>query len=473
MLETAKQLNYVELEQQRDVSTVQLLREMDTAADAAYRQALFEQAADQEASHISEVLEGAVVTDFTFDTRDGRLYLLQPNGVTDWLKMHELGVERAEARAAADPNFAPYVEIAKAELREARLQEEMIRRGEPTVMLKLSLCGNDVMGAQQLEQIGRDPYQQRAYVRTSVFDGQKLHIHSRSIDGVSLPDGREGINSGWGAIVPSGVEMPADASSIDILNAELTFDGSEMGITEMHDLVDRCVAAFDDLQFRRTGRRYKAGRSPEGIDTYGFVLDNRDLLSAHLDSLIMLARQDMPLGALAAQANELRYDIMSSYKRRLEGTWVDMGSLGESVAHAGSVERALGTKYSGCDTVIGQTANPANAGYSNADRASIADSLRREVKGKGACQACGAQGALFGCGIYCGRCNDIWCNEFARSGKQLGPDKLGQMVGRRNENSLLDSFFYGVTEYIQQVSEEDKQKRRLQKIKEDQLAEAA
>jgi len=368
-LETAELGNHIELEQRMDSNSVMLLREMYGSQDEELQARLYEQAADQEATLISEVLDGAVITDFKFTAQEGKLYLLQPDGVADWQRMHEHGVLRAEAKAAEDPGFRTYAEIARAELEESRLQEEMVRTGRPAAMVKLSLCGDDVMSAEQLKKIGRNPEAQRAFLRVSVFDGQDMHIHSRSIDGVSLSDGR-GIAEGWGTFGQPQMGLEPDASSVDILNSHLYFEENQMDLPRMHQLADNLVRSFDAMKSRRTGKTCRAGRAPEGVDTYKFVLDNKDLLAAHMDSLVSLAgRNELPIGHVAAVTNELRYDIMSSYKQRLEGTWEELGSLAESVAAAGDSERGQGTEFGGCDTVISAN-TAANAGYANAMRTS-------------------------------------------------------------------------------------------------------
>jgi len=446
-LET-KELNasYDELEQRMDSNTVMLLREMYGTSDPYLRSKIFEQAADQEASLMSEVLDGAVITDFKFTAQEGRLFLLQPNGITDWGLMHEYGTARAEAMARKDRGFKAYAAIAEAELAEAKQQAAMAEAGRPAAMIKLSLCGNDVISAERLKQIGRDPEAQRAFLRVSVFDGRDLHIHSRSIDGVSLQDGR-GFADGWGAFEEPQADLEPDASSIDILNSGLFFEEDQLSVEEMHRLADKLVAAFDERKYQRTGELSKAGRCPEGVDTYKFVMENKDLLTAHMDSLAALAsRAELPTGHVAALANDLRYDIMSSYKQRLEGRWQDLGSLADSVAAAGENERSNGTEFWGCDSVV--TANTANSGYVNAggsrvpklaDRIRIARSLREEVKGNGSCAACGAKGKLFGCGL-CGACNKEWCEKYEATGKQTPINKLGRFRRGHMENSTAETF---------------------------------
>jgi hypothetical protein len=439
--------NYTELQQQMDSNSVMLLREMHTASDPELKRRLFDQAADQEASLMSEVLDGAVITDFKFTAQEGRLYLLQPNGITDWQLMHEYGVARAKAKADEDSGFRPYAAIARAELEEARLQEEMVKVGRPAAMVKLSLCGDDVMASEQLSKIGRDAKARRAFLRVSVFDGRDLHIHSRSIDGVSLGDGRD-ITDGWGMFDKPLIDLEQESSSVDLLGSHIYFEENDLSIPQMHQLADKLVAAFDKRQHQRTGKVYKAGRSPEGVDTYRFVLDNTDLLKAHMDSLVSLAaRAELPIGHVSALTNDLRYDIMASYKQRLEGNWQELGSLAESVAAAGENERANGTEFWGCDSVV--SANSSNTGYVNAEgghrpslveRQKIAKILQKEVKGKGSCAACGAKGNLFGCGL-CSRCNKEWCDKYEATGEQTPVNKLGRFGRGQPENdSGTESF---------------------------------
>jgi hypothetical protein len=154
------------------------------------------------------------------------------------------------------------------------------------------------------------------------------------------------------------------------LNSHLFFEQDRMDVSQMHQLADSLVRSFDTMKSRRTGKAYRAGRAPEGVDTYKFVLGNKDLLAAHMDSLVSLAgRSELPIGHVAATINDLRYDIMSSYKQRLDGTWENLDSLAESVAAAGAAEREIGTEFGGCDSVI-SARTATNAGYVNAEKSS-------------------------------------------------------------------------------------------------------
>src|SRR5574337_82912 len=103
----------------RSVNSLLLLRESQRSHDPILKRRLYEQSCDQEASHIAEVLPGPLQTEFKFSTYGGELYLLQPNGVNDWLAMHKNGLSRARAMARINPALKFYERIAEAELEEA------------------------------------------------------------------------------------------------------------------------------------------------------------------------------------------------------------------------------------------------------------------------------------------------------------------------------------------------------------------
>jgi hypothetical protein len=89
-------------------------------------------------------------------------------------------------RINSEFNF--YEKIANAELNEATAQEELINYNKPMAMVTLSLSGDDIATDRALKQLGRDPEQKRAFLRVSWTNGidKKIHLDSRSIDGMSL-----------------------------------------------------------------------------------------------------------------------------------------------------------------------------------------------------------------------------------------------------------------------------------------------
>lgn len=352
-------LGLAELDAQRDLSTVMLIRQALETGEPELKNALYEQACNQEVTHISEVLEGVVKTRFEFENLEGKLFALQPGGVTDWEELHQNGLARARIMADMDPDFKFYREIAEAELEEARLQKAMAEYGRPAAMVRLSLSGSDVAEPEKLKALGRDPHLDRAYLRVSVFDG-KTAIDSRSLDHMSLDRAKKLYQRVFG------VELPKGATSLDILKMPLIYGEGQMPVAEMHKLAEMITSHYDQMLYEETGRVHRSGRSlGKNPDTYAFVLENQDLIRAHMTGLEKIV---CSLGRLEAAeiANQLRYDIMSSFKRRLEGSWVERGSLADSVTYAGNEERAGGTEFAGCDVILGTNRLAGAAGYVNA-----------------------------------------------------------------------------------------------------------
>jgi hypothetical protein len=343
--------NSEELAYIQSAGSVLMLSDMHKTPDLEIRRAIFEQVCDQESSHISEVLPGVVNTRFNFEIREGNLFAIQPNGVTDWRQMHENGVARARSMAELNNEFKFYEEISKAELSEALAQEQLASYETPVAMITLSLCGDDVASEQALKKLGRDPDQKRAFLRVSWTNGKdsQIYLDSRSVDGMTLADGKQFLKE-------LGAELPEGASSLDVLSTQVLFNG--LGESDLSNLADKLVDSYDQKLFEKTGIKHKAGRSEsDARDTFEFVLQQNDLLNVHMESLCELAKRNLPLPVMAQYTDNLRYDIMASFKQRLEGNWEERGSLVDSVTNAGGAERASGTVFNGCDTSIGSNTN--------------------------------------------------------------------------------------------------------------------
>ena len=394
-METPKQnLVFEELEQQRVNHSVLLLRDSKRYSYEYWRE-IDRHVRALETSHISEVLEGESRTEFSFEIRDGKLFVLQPEGVTDWGRLHYNGVARAQALADRNPNFEFYKDFAEAELEESRLQGKMAQAGSETTMLTISLAGDDVASAEELRMVGRDPELRKAYFRLSTFDGE-LNLKSYAKDGVSLAEARRIYQDFFG------IELPTHFTSVDILRNPVILPGAQP------DLLDKIAPSI---------RR----------NNYDFVIKQGDLLDVHIRGLYQLAEADLPPEDLAELTNNLRYDIMSSFKRRLEGNWVDTGDLVDSITYAGSIEREAGTEFPGCDAVVRSENNSAvRAGYLNALEGML---NKRKVFESKWCPNClptpksgkkvvaWRQGDKIGC-KNCGHEVDVCTNKVVKQGKK-------------------------------------------------------
>lgn len=384
-------------EQLRAINSVQMLQEYLKTDDVDLRRKIYEQVCDQEFSHIPEVLDGETRTHFEFEVNEGRLFVIQPEGIVDWLDIHEKGVTRAKKLAQNAPGLQFYADIAKAERDEALEQVAQVVKDEASTQLVVSLDGSDLGSKEDLVRLGRDPQKRRAYLRTSVFDGSRLHLYSVTLDGLSVENGKQILET-------FGITLPSGATSLDILTTRVKIPGAQ------HDLLERLVPS-------------------QGRNNYEYVLSQKDLLKKHMDNLVVLASRNLPESQLACEVDELRYDIMSSFKQRLEGTWQDLGSLNQSVSNAGMIEKSNGTRFAGCDAVImTQHNNMQITGYLNVNGLESANLFKKEFESKW-CPNClpkprpgkkvkaWRHGDRIGCGS-CGHEVDVCTKKVVHQGKK-------------------------------------------------------
>lgn len=58
------------------------------------------------------------------------------------------------------------------------------------------------------------------------------------------------------------------------------------------------------------------------------------------------------------------------------------------------------------------------------DRYNTVKLLIDRLCGIGCCKACGATGFTYGCGVYCKSCNQVWCQAYLKTGKQLSDKEV-------------------------------------------------
>lgn len=309
-----------QLRAKKAASSVMALRRAEFEPDPLIKKAIFEHVYNQETTHLCEILEGKVETEVEFETIDGKLYAVDETGLTDWEKFHENNWQYANLLVEQNPKLEPYLRISEADTEEGIAQIEMVKAGEPKTMVKLSLCGDDILDEQALLKLGRDPLKKRAMLRVSIFDGAKLKLYTRSIDNMSLEGGKEFYKHNFN------IEIPNDYDSADLLSMSVAYD------EVLHNLADELVP------------------SQAGINTYQFVNQQQDLLKVYFESLNGLAQGNLSEYQIAFSANELRYDIMSSFKKRLRGD--DVYASADAIISAGNEDRARGETHNGCDDSV-------------------------------------------------------------------------------------------------------------------------
>lgn len=104
-----------------------------------------------------------------------------------------------------------------------------------------------------------------------------------------------------------------------------------------------------------------------------------------------------------------------------------------AAGHYGTRAAQQGIRYQGgaCPTSISEMpsaqAQAAGSELSILERGKVAITLE-EKKGNGTCRSCGTKSELYGCGVYCQRCNKAWLGIFVEKGLQLSPKELSKLV---------------------------------------------
>lgn len=179
-----------------------------------------------------------------------------------------------------------------------------------------------------------------------------------------------------------------------------------------------------------------------------------------------LERKISELASLPSQwwlngINDLRKGFLKELRERYDGN-VSAAKYGEVIGTAAAQAVADGDVFITCGGAIESTAPVA----SGSSRSSVANKLRNEVKGSGTCTACGAAGPLYGCGVFCKACNDVWCDKYL-TGEQLSAKQIRylrhvKLAGRANETKQWD-FFEELARYWHQLKREAAAKKLTEK----------
>lgn len=109
-----------------------------------------------------------------------------------------------------------------------------------------------------------------------------------------------------------------------------------------------------------------------------------------------------------------------------------------SVAAAGQRAAAAGAVFTACGGTVSM--KPLwHEGISSKDRVGIVKMLLGAEAGHGVCGSCQDDGELKGCGVFCEPCNEVWCEEFLLTGRQLQPEEI--MLKRYLSFFRSSSFF--------------------------------
>jgi hypothetical protein len=221
----------------------------------------------------AEMVDGSMRTPFEYRP-DGR-ELYARDGSVMRLEF-ETGLEDADRIAEARPNLAFEVRRRRIEMDEYYDMLKMSQGRLPNTMIVVSDFPPELMDAGH-DVGGYNVSRQQTMLRVLSWDGSKLTMHSQSLDG-SNRQALEGIYASFGQTPRPG----------ELLGQRIH---AALDIAEQKFLTDKLTGAYDHSLRQQFGGNWRAGRRDESsINTYDFVLEQRDL--------IQLAMQQKRMGQL-------------------------------------------------------------------------------------------------------------------------------------------------------------------------------
>lgn len=169
----------------------------------------------------------------------------------------------------------------------------------------------------------------------------------------------------------------------------------------------------------------------------------------------------------ASGMKEIRRGYLKELRQRYDGKIrkADVGSIIDAAAAQAVADSDVFITCGG--TIEARSAKATG----QASATEVAAKLINEVRGSGTCQACGAKGSLYGCGVMCGECNRIWCAEYTKSNgkKELSYSqvrylRLGKPAGDFSKKDFIDDVIDELRKWNNRYDQQRQEKNR-QKIK--------
>lgn len=375
------------------------------------------------ASGFSEALNGKVASEYSFDVRDGSV-IADDGEPLENMMQRSRRVAYEIASLDADMDFVPL--RFEAELDELYLQQSIIRGDETgnTVVTRSPMTMELAHRPDLLKKGFQRPDLRRSMLRVSHWDGQKMHVLTRSLDHSSL----ELLDVTTSEVLGHKFE---GSSSLEMLNEHIL---RNMTLEQVHELLNSFCDAYDRNLYAETGKFSSQGAyAPENIDLLRFVEAHPDILANVKKEVSEFSPDCRTYREFETRLNSCLYRHLALYEELLHDGVYDTFAIGDSASGAGIRAAESGTTYSLCGYLVGSDLKSElgfQTGFESlgiVDRQAVVDKLNAD-KRKGYCLTCGASGLVYGCGL-CGRCNKVWCDEYIGNGRGLEIDEIAKRVG--------------------------------------------
>jgi hypothetical protein len=416
-------------------------------------------------SGIAEALPGVVKTEYAFDLKDGKLVAKDGQNIEELIKK---GYENDQLITQRDPEFyepfLPYRSVYEKEEfyeQEAMANEEVDYNTLVTFSPYTEEFDVEPLTKKDKEdpnhprnkviRAGQKPQFKRAMLRISHWDGDQLHIFTRSIDKSSIDLLKETAKKSLD------YEFQAEDSTA-MLGERVRLNNSD---GSWRDLPNSIVAAADVILTERFGTKHIQGRTEkEAKDLQKFVESETQIINSLLKIDSELAKQHDTFESYKRAFDDEMYNHIALLKKRLEfGITDKVADIKAASGGAGAVARAEGQTFDMCGNVIGPNSAAAQAA-SQTGFESLARLTNKEVQ----CPFCRekvvvAKKDLDNGKLYCKECDtgvDVCTGQKFSRGRKL--KKLGERVM---------SFFEIIAEDFAKIKQQEKAKQLAKREREE------
>ena len=304
---------------------------------------------DELESGFVEALDGTVNTHYEFELNEQGKLVARDKEPTEFMLNRAL--VNAQLLARQDSFFEFMVERTKAELDELHQQEDMARgRTSYNTIVTFSPYNEELAtlsdNIKKLEQAAQVPRWRRAMIRVSHWDGQRLHIFTRSIDNSSVELLREAA-----AGPPLNHRFRADCANA-MLAERIT---SKLPSAFIKNLPVMITEEADRLLADRNGGlEFRQGRSQEEAKAaQEFIQTQNDIVLELINIGRRLALEHDNFADYKAAFEQATYNcsalLEARFKLGVHEPLVDYQAAAEA---AGAVAEAEGREYNMCGYVL-------------------------------------------------------------------------------------------------------------------------
>jgi hypothetical protein len=299
------------------------------------------------ASGFSEALRGKVATHYEFDV-DEVGHILAPDG--EQLEVMMLRARRdAYELASKDSRMQFVVDRFEEEVRELSEQQRMVRgESQHNTIITFSPYTQELIDQPDLLKAGyQRPELLRSMVRISHWDGQTMHIYTRSLDNSTLE------LLGLTAKDSLGHTF-ASNDSLGMLGERVHRSLSKGEVETMLSVV---CASFDKHLCARSGKHSEQGAyAPDNMDLLTFVQAHPKILFNIKSEARHLAKKAKTYEEFETLFNGCLYKHLALYEKLLDGESLSAESISAQASNAGESASEAGATYSLCGTVVAGTA---------------------------------------------------------------------------------------------------------------------